>query len=385
MAESEGPVSSNTEDPHGGEMLVEMARSKSPESRASLFERMTRLLADENVGVAEKERALAGDILTHLLGEVDKRLRWQLATRLSERPDAPVQLIRALATEEPDIATPVLEQSPVLNDKNLVEIIQGSVKGHLLAIARRRELSATVGQALIDHDDPEVIATLIGNESAELTEEMLAFLVEESKWQHLYQPPLVQRSDLPVALAIRLYTWVAGPLRAKLREQYQVDDSVIEEMLDSSVDSELEAWAMQRKKETKTQALVRSLHDRGELTLDKIVNALMNGETDYFREGLALLSGLPSTTVRTVMLNDDARGLAVIARTLDAPAGLFSRLYRLSKLDGQFHPSQVKQRDREAKDLYRSVDEIKARKTMRLWLTTDDVQQALEDGMDSQN
>lgn len=357
--------------------LVSLARLKSDAGRAALFERMAKILDDSGRAVAEKEKALAGDILLQLLGEVEKGLRSALARRLAARDDAPVPLIKALSSDEIDVSAPVLEQSPVLTDADLIGIVRDAAKGHLLAIARRRDLDASVGQALIDRDEPEVTATLIDNDSAELTEGMLAFLVQDAKWQPDLQPPLVARSDLPLTLAARLYTYVALPLKSALQGRYGMDDAVIARMIAESVDTELAAWAASRKTGTKTQALVWSMYDRGELALDPLVNGLMHGETEFFREGLALLTGLPGRVVRRLLLSDDRRASAVLLRTLNAGPEMFSRVYRLTRLDGSSDPAEVRRLDREAKAIYQSVDPAKARAVMRKWQTGLAPEQAL--------
>ena len=72
--------------------------------------------------LSERERALMGDILRKLIGDVEKAVRRELAERLAERGDAPRSLVIALANDEFEVAHPLLLKSTVLYDVDLIEI-----------------------------------------------------------------------------------------------------------------------------------------------------------------------------------------------------------------------------------------------------------------------
>ena len=62
-----------------------------------------------------------------------------LAERLSEVPDAPEDVVLMLAHDEIEVACPLLIQSVVLRDAELIEIIQRQAPGTWLPLEVRRD------------------------------------------------------------------------------------------------------------------------------------------------------------------------------------------------------------------------------------------------------
>ena len=215
--------------------LVKLAAARSLESREAVFRTVSELLVDYGDLRSEKERSLAGDILRHLLNDVETSLRRELATRLADRSDISQSLITDLAYDEIEVAEPILRESPLLSDMTLIEIIHNRAVTHQLAIARRRALTTDITRALVATDNSEVVTAVIENPGAEFADETLGQLVEESRAQALYREPLVKRTDLPEALAKRLYTWVAEPLREHIIATYEIDRAILDEELDAAI------------------------------------------------------------------------------------------------------------------------------------------------------
>ena len=57
-----------------------------------------------------------------------------------------------------------------------------------------------------------MIVTLLCNQSANFSQEVLAHLVEESERVDRYQRPLLHRQELPAQLAKKMYGWVSDAL-----------------------------------------------------------------------------------------------------------------------------------------------------------------------------
>ncbi len=311
--------------------LIALASSRSKESRAGVFSTVGNLIADGGAEYGETERALAAEILRHLMGEVEAKLRWELATKIAHHSDVPADLIVELASDQSEVAYPVLKSSPLLSDADLVRIVRTRAQGHQLAVARRDALSSTVSQALIDSDDPLVIVELLGNSGATLTDEMLAFLAEESQWQTLYQKPLLTRQDLPLDIAKRVYWWVAAPLRQHICNRYGIEAEIIDSELDLIVDDHLRDLAQRRTAPTRTQKVVDELQEQGSLTIAFLTDALSKGESDLFLEGFAQMTGLRVSMVNQLVSDPTGRSLAVSCCALGMTDVEFLALYRLTR------------------------------------------------------
>jgi uncharacterized protein (DUF2336 family) len=359
------------------EHLLALASERSQESREAVFRTISDLLLAPEALPSEHSRTLAGDILRRLLKEIEKKMRWELAGRLAHRDDVPKDLVNDLAVDDIEIAYPVLAKSPLLTDFDLIEIIHNKAEAHQLAIARRESLSAEVSQALLDSDDNEVIKTLIGNAGAQLTHEMLEFLVEESKWQHAYQEPLVRREDLPAKLARRLYWWVAAPLRAYLVDNFDIDPEVIDDEIEQSVNQELSELARRRAAPTKTQALVLKLQEQGGLDASFLLSALYHGETGLFEEGLIALTQLRPQLTRRLIHDPAGEGLAVVCRALSVDDETYVSIVSLTRHDGYAAREPSAEDKERIREMYRSISPKAARKVMRQWQRDQDYLAAL--------
>ncbi|MBL28625.1 MAG: hypothetical protein CMM50_13850, partial [Rhodospirillaceae bacterium] len=223
-------------------LRLKLAADEAPESRGAVFGSVSRILVEDIRADQDRERSLAADILLRLVRDVEVRLRWELASRLATREDAPPSLIVTLASDdEIEVARPLLTESPLLSDAELIRIIHEKSQGHRLAIARRKAISTAVSGSLAQSGETEVVVTLIENGGAVLDEATMALLVEQSQWEVAYREPLIHREELPKALARRLYRWVGKPLKDYIRGRYNLDFELVAEDIERIIDQELEA------------------------------------------------------------------------------------------------------------------------------------------------
>jgi len=347
--------------------LVRLAATRSKQGREAVFRTVSDLLSDEGDLHTERERNLAADILRHLLGEVEVKLRWELASRLAARDDIPETLVADLAMDEIDVAEQVLRHSPLLSDLTLIEIIHNKAEDHQIAIARRASVSALVSQALIDTDNETVVTVLIENDGAELTPDMLEALVEASRNADAYHTPLVRRGDLPEALAKRLYGWVAAPIRDFLCDRYDIDPKVLDAELNKVIGGEMRHARARRAEPSRARLMIEALAAKGALDHRFLLGALHRGNVEIFKEGLIEMTGLPPTLIERILHDHDPRGLAVLARVIGADGGNFLSLVTLTHpQSGQgYNPSQ--QERRRLQDMYDAIPGDTAREVARIW------------------
>src|SRR5829696_8186404 len=86
------------------------------------------------------DRLAAEGALVMLLDDPSPLVRCAMADVLASSGEAPPAVIFALAADQPDIATLVLERSPLLLDADLVDSVGSGIPSFQCAIARRHEL-----------------------------------------------------------------------------------------------------------------------------------------------------------------------------------------------------------------------------------------------------
>ena len=185
--------------------LVVLAEDKSLSGRAMLVDRVSDMFLTVGRDLTDAEYSIMSDILRRLVEDVASTVRAALAERLAEWPEAPRDLIKQLANDEIAVAETILLRSDLLDDAELIEIVNLRTMQHRLAIAGRETLNESVTDALVEAGEQSVTEKLLANKGAALSAKTMKYLVEESQRIEAYQLPLIERDELSVELAERMY------------------------------------------------------------------------------------------------------------------------------------------------------------------------------------
>src|SRR6056297_122186 len=118
------------------------------------------------------------DVMISLMRQAEIDLREALAERLAVLDNVPLRLVLQLSNDEIDVARPVLKQSPVLSDMDLIYIMKSKGPEYWQAIAQREHMSNQIMNLLSDTRDVETGIALVENEKITLTEHTLNVLSE---------------------------------------------------------------------------------------------------------------------------------------------------------------------------------------------------------------
>ena len=94
--------------------LVDLAKSTDGEQRRELLRQVTDLFFQSAGARTERESALIGDVLQMVAVEMQESVLAELANRFADAPDAPIGLMRDLASHSFEVAAPVLRRSVAL-------------------------------------------------------------------------------------------------------------------------------------------------------------------------------------------------------------------------------------------------------------------------------
>lgn len=179
--------------------------------RTVLAEKIARLTPDLNQTERDDIRAVTIGILEQLARDQLPNIRKILAETLKDVADAPPKVILRLAADEVlMVAVPILENSPVLTDADLLDIIAARPQsGALGAIGRRKGLSVGVSDGIVATEDKQAVAELLSNDSAQIREETLDRLIDGAQEEISWQEPLVNRPSLTSHAILRLAGFVA--------------------------------------------------------------------------------------------------------------------------------------------------------------------------------
>jgi uncharacterized protein (DUF2336 family) len=176
-----------------------------PERHAAMLARVTNLLLQRGAELRTGQLGAFDEVLSRLAEANGPMERARLADRVADLAHAPAGLVRRLAFDEDlDVASPVLERSPVLGDDDLLALIGARGPEHLAAIARRRSLPEPVTEALIERGDDRVVRATVANPGAALSNKVCGRMVQRAVSDPMLRRALRARPDLPAGQIARL-------------------------------------------------------------------------------------------------------------------------------------------------------------------------------------
>lgn len=314
--------------------LMTLSKDSSKAARRRLFENMSGLFLSEEDRFNEQERAHISDIMTKLVADVELSVRATLAKNLSTSDQAPAELIALLANDDIFVARPILTQSRVLMEKDLLSVIELRSKEHLLAITEREDISPIISDLLIEYGDEDVIEQLIGNNDAEISKSALALLVEESKRVDRFQEPLLARHDLPTDLAHKMFWWVSAALRRHIIKTFEIDAHFLDVQLENSTRENINESAAPAFGETHADRLAAHLAAKNELTEKTLIQSLKSRQLRLFVAGLSIKTGLDTATLSRFVHDKNAEAMAVVCKSLEFDRNSFSAVFLLTRRGG---------------------------------------------------
>ncbi len=296
-----------------------LARDSDETVRRDLAAKVARLMPQLGEQDQEQAQRYVVETLELLAQDHATRVRQVLADALRDLVDAPPSIIQRLARDtEEVVACPVLEFSPLLADRDLIEIIgEGCASGKLKAISRRGDLGETVADAIVGTEDRDAIAALLVNTSAQIREETLDCLVDQAHEVKSWHEPLVGRPKLSPGMVRKLAAFVADNLLRKLQSREELDRETAKRVADE-VHRRLADGAKADCEARETpKDLARRLQGTGQLDDEVLLQALARGDRALVREALVLRTGMDEATVDRILGAGSAKGVTALAWKAD--------------------------------------------------------------------
>ncbi|MDA0662095.1 MAG: DUF2336 domain-containing protein [Proteobacteria bacterium] len=220
---------------HHLEHLRDIAHAQIRPEKQDLLQTLSAACLAPGTKLGPAESALLSDIFRQLIRDVEMPVRRALARQLSERDDAPHDLILMLADDVIDVSFPVLAKSKILEDGELIGIVSRHAKQHALAISQRKTVSAAVSDALVETGSTDVMVSLLGNDGAKIRPRTMQNLVSRSKDIKELQSPLLGRKDLNLDMAIRMADWVGESLRRLILNRFDISEGQLRAAVSDAV------------------------------------------------------------------------------------------------------------------------------------------------------
>lgn len=287
--------------------LTELAKLRSPEDPEQLLGAVISLIEGPAVVEALKSDqilTLVDDILMPLVMQADPVTRARLSARVAAKDWVPVALVVGLSQDELPISQPIIAESPLLTDDDLLEILSGTTLDHHIAVAIRPALGPAVIRTMLAQNEPLVLTALATNAAVDLSRPDLFGLVQASRPFASLRAPLARHPLLTAPMAEMMLAWVGTSLQSSLINRFHLSRKA---QPIASDQSEMD------------QRLAEKLMASGNLHPSAVLRALREDRPSLFMAALARLSDIDLVAVRRVVEapTPDLLALACLAIGLD--------------------------------------------------------------------
>ena len=342
--------------------------------RRQLAKRLSDVICIPASHLTPQERHMAGDVLVELLRDADVKLRESVAKRLVMLNEAPRTILVILAKDVIEVARHVLEESNSLSDSDLIQICRKVSGEHRKVIAKRRKVSDSVVDAIVEFLEEDVVETLLKNKGASFSETALQRILTVSRSHQPYVKLLAQRDELRPSHGLTMFWWAEPENRKKILHRFAVTRNVLQESCEDLFPrAAAEGWsdaavrkALQfiERRQRNRAAMERSEFDTLEQAIDA---AVASGLTRKLTEEISYIAGVKPATGAQILTDKSGEAIAILCKAPGLKREYVEKIWRALKrplhgLDGETHPDLAR--------VLRAFDVIstdKAQTVLRYW------------------
>ena len=273
--------------------------------------------------LSEDDRGAAEGALLMLLDDPSPLVRQAMAEVFCRSTDAPAAIVQALSLDQPSVALPVLEFSPLLIDADLVDIVATGNDEMQCAIARRINLPASVSAAIAEVGTPAAALELIENAHAELPPFSWDRIVERHGHLAAIRESMLVLDDLPAATRLALVAKLSDTLAQFVVARNWLSADRAGRITNEARERSTVNIAARSYGEDMS-GLVAHLRATGQLTAGLILRALLSGNLELFDTALAELSGLPQARVSALLHERGGASLQALLIRAGLPESTFA-------------------------------------------------------------
>ena len=315
-----------------------LVRGDSPEDRATAAHKIcTRI---DLMELSAEDRELAQQILEMLAADTAILVRKALAVTLRNSPRLPRDIALKLAKDVDAVAVPILKNSPVLTEEDLVELVLAGSQDKQVAIASRATLSEGLTEVIALYGGKAAVEAATLNEGAAFSDDAYAGVMNRFANDDDIKSALISRPVLPLHVTEKLITLVTGELFDRLVNKHELPPQLAIEIASGVRERATLDLVEQAGLSSDPPRFVQQLHLNGRLTPSLIMRALCLGHMDFVEHALAELAGIPRAKSWLMIHDAGTLGLKTIFERAGLPSGMFTAfrlavdIFHKTEMDG---------------------------------------------------
>jgi len=287
-----------------------LIKGETPEVRASVAHRVCRRIALDVL--SEDEKRHADEIITILADDMADLVRRTLAITMRNSPRLPREVANKLAQDIESVALPILENSPVFTDEDLIELVLSVTAAKQQAIAGREHISMTLTEIITEHGAQDAVERLALNEGADWSDKAFDESIRRFPSEEAVQKAIISRDHIPVHIAEKMVTAVSGQLFDMLVNKHELPAQVAIDLASGARERATIDLVEQAGRTHDMPRFVSQLNLNGRLTHSLIMRALCVGHMAFVEHAIAELSGVPHSRVWLMIHDAGPLGLQAV-------------------------------------------------------------------------
>jgi uncharacterized protein (DUF2336 family) len=301
--------------------VARLMAEPSADLRAELATKISDHLTGPVLTAAEVK--LGQDIVRILARDVEENVRASLSRGLRHSANLPRDVARRLAADVEFVALPMLADSLILTDEDLIEIVRSGSSLKQEAVASRPNLSEPVTGAIIDYGAEPAVAVLMGNTTAAIADAKFEKAISRFGDSTRVKEAMVLREKLPVTVAERLVTMVSKALQTHLVKVHALAPATAADIVLKSREHEIIRLSLGAS-DVDLRQMVGQMHRNGRLTPSLILRALCTGDIGFFEAAMAARSDITVDNAQILIHESSRKGLEALYRKAEMPEALYT-------------------------------------------------------------
>src|ERR1700722_10730795 len=288
--------------------------------RAEVLRRVTDLFVLRSGSFSDDQIALFDVVMGRLIENIESAARAQFGSRIAKLPDAPLGVVRLLASDAAiEVAGPLLTHSERLDLDMLVDTAKTQSQDHLLAISTRKVLVEAVTDVLVDRGNSAVVSATAHNAGAKFSEFGVSTLIRRARDDGDLALCVWSRPDIPRQNLVKLFVDASETVKNQLVEADPRRAELIKSMVAQATD-DIQTKARAGSNDfAQASHEVRELNTAGKLNEAKLLTFADEGNFDRVVAALALMCDLPVGVVERALVQNQTEQIVVLARARPVP------------------------------------------------------------------
>ncbi len=301
--------------------VARLLKEPSPLVRAEIASKLAHEI--DSPRLSDEELNLAHEVVRLMARDVETSVRQSLAKSLRHAVRLPHDVAVKLANDVEAVAIPILENSAVLTEEDLIAVVRGGSPDKQAAIAGRPNVSETLCDVLIDNAGEKVVTKLMQNVTAQISPKSMDKAIDKFQTSEAVKEAMVKRPTLPITVAERLVTLVSERLKEQLMLKHELPPALAADLVLQSRERSVLAMAKDSS-EGDVEKLVQQMYQNKRLTSSIVIRSLCMGDVLFFEAAMAIMANVPLVNAR-ILIHDAGRlGLKTLYENAGMPPRMLS-------------------------------------------------------------